>query len=170
MSRYSLKIQKPYSDNKHQILYAWRPSLNTSRINTRSWLCLKECLWEFPLRIFIFHLLSRISHYIIAEIVLEEVFWSFWNLSVQASYRDGCDLLGTSSAGINFAASTWIFSGSSWPALLKTAITLALFRRILSKSWSRFSRTSGVQSVRVIPNATASSIAWAPPWPWSADN
>lgn len=75
------------------------------------------------------------------------------------------DLLGTSSAGMNLAASVWIFSGSSWPALLKICITLARVRRIEEKVCRRDSRSEGVQEVRQMPRATASSMAWAPPCP-----
>jgi len=80
-------------------------------------------------------------------------------------------LLGTDSAGMIFAASFLIFSGSSCPALLKICMTLARSLRIFSNNVSLFSRSSGsgeeVRSLSTKPRATVSSIAWAPPCPWS---
>ena len=136
------------------------------RIDARTWLLLEKRCWKFPPRICCFHRLLCVSHNIIAEVILGVLLGGCCQCVKLNSQVENIDLLGTLSTGINFVASCLIFSGSSAAALLKICITLALFLLIFSNCCSLFSSVPVSTSVRRIPSATESSIAWAPPWPW----
>ena len=84
--------------------------------------------------------------------------------------RSNVDILGTVSTGINLLASSRILAASSCPALLKICMTLPRLMRIFSKRASLRLIASGSllgRLERAMPSAMPSSIAWAPPWPWS---